>query len=912
MITPEDERKRLAALEDYQILDTPNEEIFDAFTRLAAQICGVPISLISLIDADRQWFKSNLGFEGVTEGPRDVAFCEHAILGENILEVQDALTDERFANNPMVTGEPNLRFYAGVPLITSDGAALGTLCVLDRVPHELTIEQRTALRTIADAILEQLESRRALLRLFDSSQIELFHVDTIAQRVVFASEAARCNLGYEASEMQALPIAVLLPQLSDPDLFAKRIRELHESPTGRLVITTVARRKNGSTYPIELRIELIRTPRGELALAFGTDLTDRLAAEQRIVLLTTAIDEASEAIMIAEPQTDGTVVFVYANTAFLQQKRTVLADVIGKSAAIFDGPQTDQAIIAGFNAQLLRAEAGECEYVTYRADGTWYNADISARPIVAANGAVTHFVIVQRDVTDRVRRETLMVEQNVRLTQLSQIARTLFASLDARVLVESLRSGVRQLVGATVRVFGPHPDGGFAPTNDLATDLDTRDRSDEVIAAAASAGTAAVDDGSRRVAVPVRSPSGVSVYVLDVHTDGAPLSTVDVYMLELVAQYFAVAARNVELYSELATRRASVVELNQIKNDLITMLAHDFKGPLTTIVGFADVLAEEAPPESDSLQYLKLISSSAMRLASLATDTLALSRLEENELVLEIDDVDLDYLVGDVARSFAHLRPVEITMESDALTVAGDVARLRQVFENLIGNAIKYSPGGEPVEIHMRTIDGGVETSIRDHGIGIPDADRPRLFGRFARASNARRLGIGGTGFGLYLCRTIVDLHGGQIEVESKEGEGSTFSVVLPSSTSKHRPRMRRVLVHDRDGESRSYIGHSLRAAGYAVTVLTQADDVAALATQTPTDVAIIDVDRLDADPRAFLAAIDPAVRERTGFIRLGSAPAEVLEQEAWDAVVSKPFLMKDLQLAVETAASRALFRSAS
>ena len=902
------ETDRLAALADYQLLDTPGEELFDAFTRLAAQICGVPISLISLIDSDRQWFKSSVGLDGVSEISREIAFCDHAIRGENLFEICDAQLDERFARNPLVTGDMRLRFYAGVPLITSGGAALGTLCVLDRQPRELTIEQRTALRMIADAILEQFESRRALLRLFDSSQIELFHVDIDAQRIVFASEAACRNLGYTAREMRSLPLATLLPQLIDTQRFAQRIRDLRESASGRMTVTSVAARKDSTTYPIELQIELVRSRRADFALAFGTDLTARAAAQERIALLTTAIEEASEAIAIAQPQADGTGTFVYANAAFLRQKGTRVEDVIGMPTTIFDGPDTDRCLLEAFTAEMLAGKAGRCEYIAYRADNSQYNASVTARPIVAPDGSVTHFVIVQLDVSERVRREAIMTEQNERLTAITRTARDLFSSLDGRVLVEALARGIGDLTGAATRVYVPHTAGGFIPTQDLAVDTAIAERGDAVVAAAALGGERIFDDRTHRLVTPILSPGGATVYVLDIA--GATLAMADFFTIDLFAQYFAVAARNVELYSELAGRRASVVELNQIKNDLIAMLAHDFKGPLTTIVGFADVLAEDAPPDSDALAYLNLISSSAMRLAGLATDTLALSRLEQNELVLEIDDVDLSYLVRDVARSFAHQRSVELTAES--FIVAGDAARLRQVFENLIGNAIKYSPGGEPIEITMRAQGEGVETAIRDRGIGIPEADRARLFGRFARASNARRLGISGTGFGLFLCRTIVDLHGGTIEVESVEGAGSVFRVILPSSTSRHRPRTRRVLVQDRDGESRSYIGHSLRGVGYAVRVLDEAADVALAAAQTPSDVAIIDVDRLEGDPDDFLATIDPGVRERTGFVWLGHVPRNVAGEVSWDAFVSKPFLMKDLQLAVETAASRALVRSAS
>ena len=382
-----------------------------------------------------------------------------------------------------------------------------------------------------------------------------------------------------------------------------------------------------------------------------------------------------------------------------------------------------------------------------------------------------------------------------------------------------------------------------------------------------------IEERGRRIAVRVIGSSGLAAYVLNLSsTTDDPLSTGDVFALQLISQYFAVAARNVELYSELSARRASVTELNQIKNDLIAMLAHDFKGPLTTIVGFADILAENDALDDEARTFCRLIASSAMRLASLATDTLALSRLESNELALTLGDVDVLALVRDIARTFSVTRTIDVRIDREApIVVRADAGRLRQVFENLIGNAIKYSPGGQPVEIAIRRVHDGAEVAVRDHGIGIPAADREKLFGRFARAANARAMGISGTGFGLYLAKTIVDLHGGRIGVESREGKGSTFRVTLPGSLASERSATPRLLLLDRDGEARSYIAHTLRSAGYAVRVTVKArDTLDALRTEI-FDVAIIDLDRLEVDVAAFVERIPSDVREQTGFVWLGA-----------------------------------------
>lgn len=160
---PHNEAERLAALNRFHILDTEAEAEFDDFTELAAHICAVPIALISLIDADRQWFKSRVGLDAA-QTPRDVAFCSHAILDTGLFEVGDTLDDERFRENPLVTGDPGIRFYAGTPLITDDGQALGTLCVIDTSPRELSLAQKKALAALGRQVVRQLDRRLVAAR----------------------------------------------------------------------------------------------------------------------------------------------------------------------------------------------------------------------------------------------------------------------------------------------------------------------------------------------------------------------------------------------------------------------------------------------------------------------------------------------------------------------------------------------------------------------------------------------------------------------------------------------------------------------------------------------------------------------------------------------------------------------------
>mgnify|MGYP000128392160 CR=1 FL=1 len=221
---PTDEAERIKALQEFQVLDSMPEQAFDDIVFLASHICQTPIALVSLVDTDRQWFKARVGL-GAPQTSRDLAFCAHAILEpDRVLQVQDATKDERFNTNPLVTGAPDIRFYAGTPLVTPDGRAIGTLCAIDRKPRELTCEQLRALRALSREVMVQLELRRTILTL------ERSIADAAAARV-----AARRSETDEAAQRARSVAARLDPGTGIEDRMRgllARMQQLQRRPGG--------------------------------------------------------------------------------------------------------------------------------------------------------------------------------------------------------------------------------------------------------------------------------------------------------------------------------------------------------------------------------------------------------------------------------------------------------------------------------------------------------------------------------------------------------------------------------------------------------------------------------------------------------------------------------------------------------
>jgi len=437
---PAHELTRRKSLDGLGILDSPPEAEFDALVQVAALVCGVPVSLVSLIDRDRQWFKANVGLPGVTETPRELAFCAHTIMQDGLFEVPDAAQDPRFCANPLVTAEPKIRFYAGATLRLRDGAHVGTLCVIDRVPRLLSPTQREILRLLALATVSALEGRSAILDLAESearlrvlsesAPDAIITVDR-SQRVVLFNEAAQKMFLCGAQDAIGQPLERFIPH---------RFREAHAGHVrhfgredgpyramhslGKLV----ALRSDGTEFPIEASISQAKVHGETLFTAMLRDVGERVRLENHVHARSEQLTHAHRELQLVSDQLTAaqritkTGSWKYEIATGVITWSEELFRIVGRKAAGGVVPYEEQdQIYTAESWQRLNAAVAECT-----TNGTPYELELQLRDVAGeprwamARGEARRDVHAQiglligtlQDITDRVRqRQALELAQ---------------------------------------------------------------------------------------------------------------------------------------------------------------------------------------------------------------------------------------------------------------------------------------------------------------------------------------------------------------------------------------------------------------------------------------------------------------------------------------------------------------------
>ncbi|MCJ2123026.1 GAF domain-containing hybrid sensor histidine kinase/response regulator [Methylobacterium sp. J-077] len=823
----DDEAVRLAALHALGIVGTAPEPHFDAVCRTARRLFGVRSAFVGFLDDTRQWLKTPCA-DVPTTIPRDQSLCQHTIRSDAMLIVPDARADPRFRDLALVATPGGIRFYAGIPLSLAPGVRIGTFCLVDPEPRDgLSEADADAFRDLAEIVIAHLRLteadvrrghemaqaaiREALIReqhreinARSEAQAAANHQLTMAEQLASVGNW-RVDLadGQPIWSRSLYEIAGRDPRGPAPAL-SEFSQIYHPDDRERLegVVTDAIAR--GASFDFEAR--LLR-PDGEVRdvvvrgvcrgenpvtglIGVLIDVTERRRAEdevRRSELRYRGLAETLPLLIWTMRVGDGRA--TYANAQFHTYYGPIGLDRAERLAR--NHPEDAAAMEAAWQQAIATGIGYGGQWRIRRHDGAYRWHKISLIPIYLdpADGTVVEWLGTALDVDDIVTAR-LAVEEARGLLGIALDA------ADAGTWDWDMRTGFATLSPESARMHGL-PDTGRAHAMNAAAWtalLHPEDAGDvwNAIRQAVESSSAYVAEfrvGERWIYARGRTLFG---------PEGQPQRMVGLH-LDITDRKAAEAALR-EATRDAEAARAEAERASAAKSEFLAAMSHEIRTPLNGILGYADLLLDESAIRDEDRRRLELIHSSGAALLTVVNDILDFSKIEAGELTLDPVGFPLVQIVDDtvsIVRGSALRSSLQIEAQIDPAlprVVVGDPGRLRQVLLNLLNNAVKFTPLGSVTVTVQRegegtAPDGGpgdvVRFAVTDTGIGIAPVQQERLFKRFSQVDGSISRRFGGTGLGLAISRHLVTLMGGEIGMESREGEGSTFwfRLVLPRST---------------------------------------------------------------------------------------------------------------------------------